>query len=85
MPDPVPVAILGRLAVDMRYHGRGIGRALFRDAAQRILRAADILGIRGVVVHALSDEARTFYQALGLTHEPMMLMATLSALRAALD
>lgn len=88
MPDPIPVAILGRLAVDARYHGRGIGRALFRDAAQRILQAADILGIRGLIVHAISDEAKTFYEALGLmpaAQEPMTLMATLSSLRTALD
>lgn len=88
MPDPIPVAILGRLAVDARHHGRGIGRALFRDAALRLVHAADILGIRGMIVHAISDEAKTFYQTLGLRpapHEPMTLMATLRELRAALD
>lgn len=88
MPDPIPVAILGRLAVDVRYHGQGIGRALFRDAALRVLQAGDILGIRGMIVHALSQEAKAFYEGLGLTpapQEPMTLMATLSALRAALD
>jgi GNAT superfamily N-acetyltransferase len=87
MPDPIPVAVLGRLAVDARHHGRGIGRALFRDAALRIIRAGDIIGIRGMIVHAISDDAKAFYQALGLTpspREPMMLMVTLSDLRASL-
>jgi GNAT superfamily N-acetyltransferase len=46
MPDPIPVAILARLAVDHDWQGRGIGRALFRDAARRVSQAADVIGIR---------------------------------------
>lgn len=87
MPDPIPVALLGRLAVDRSQQGKGLGRAMFRDAALRLLNAADILGIRGLIVHAISDEARAFYLALGFSSsplEPMTLMITLSDLRAAL-
>lgn len=87
MPDPIPVVILARLAVDRAYQGRGLGRALFRDAALRIVNAADAIGIRGVLVHAISEEARAFYIALGFDPsplEPMTLMATLADIRAAL-
>ena len=87
MPDPVPVAILARLAVDQAYQGRGLGRALFRDAARRVAQAADVIGIRGIVVHAISEEARTFYHALGFERcpgEPMTLVVTLADVRAAL-
>jgi len=56
MPDPIPVVILGRLAVDRAWHGRGLGRGLFRDAAQRVVQAADTIGIRGILVHAISTK-----------------------------
>lgn len=85
MPDPVPVIVLGRLAVDREYRNRGLGRALFRDAALRSIQASEIIGVRGILVHALSEEARRFHLALGLDTsplEPMTLMATLVDLRA---
>jgi GNAT superfamily N-acetyltransferase len=87
MPDPIPVVVLARLAVDRSYRGRGVGRALFRDGARRVVHAADAIGIRGIVVHAISDEARKFYLALGFDpclQEPMTLVVTLSDVRAAL-
>ena len=86
MPDPVPVAVLGRLAIDKVYQGKGLGRALFRDAALRVLGAADSIGIRGLLVHAISDEAKAFYVRLGLEVsplEPMTLMATVADLKSA--
>jgi GNAT superfamily N-acetyltransferase len=88
MPSPVPVAVLARLAVDREWQGRGIGRAMFRDAALRVTHAADAIGIRGMIVHALSDEAKKFYLALGFEEsprEPMTLMVTLSDIRAVLQ
>ena len=88
MPDPIPVAVLARLAVDRAYQGHGVGRALFRDGARRVAHAADAIGIRGIVVHAISEEARKFYLALGLDPcpgESMMLVVTLSDVRAALS
>jgi GNAT superfamily N-acetyltransferase len=87
MPSPIPVVVLGRLAVDRNWQGLGIGRALFRDAARRVAQAADAIGIRGIVVHAISEPARNFYLALGFDPsplEPMTLMVTLADIRATL-
>jgi len=84
MPDPIPVVLLGRLAVDQRYQGKGLGRALFRDAALRVLAAADTIGIRGILVHAISPEAAAFYTALGFDPsplEPLTLLVALADLR----
>ena len=86
MPDPIQMAILGRLAINQKFQGKGLGRALFRDAAIRIIRAADEIGIRGMMVHAISDEAAKFYQALGLqaaAKEKRLFMITLEELTAA--
>ena len=87
MPDPVPVVVLGRLAVALRHHGQGLGRALFQDAAQRVIHAAAAIGIRGMVVHALSEQAKAFYLNLGL-HEspldPLTLMVTVADLQKAM-
>lgn len=80
MPDPIPVVVLGRLAVDTTLHGQGIGRALVRDAGLRVIQVAETIGIRGMLVHALSDEARDFYLRVGFEPspmDPMMLMVTL--------
>jgi len=88
MPSPIPVVVLARLAVDRVWQGRGIGRALFRDAAHRVAQAADAIGIRGIVVHAISEQARNFYLALGFDPsppEPMTLMVTLADVRAVLS
>ena len=87
MPDPVPVVVLGRLAVARSHQRHGLGRALFQDAARRVLHAAEVIGIRGLLVHALSDEAKAFYLRLGLDPSPleaMTLMVTTANLRAAL-
>ena len=88
MPDPIPVVVLARLAVDRKYQGRGLGRALFRDTARRVAHAADTIGIRGIVVHAISEQARKFYIALGFDPcpaESMILVVTLQDIRAALE
>lgn len=80
MPDPIPVVVLGRLAIDLSQQGKGLGRALFRDCALRVAHAADTIGIRGIVVHAISEEAKAFYMALGFDPspvDPMTLMVTL--------
>ena len=87
MPNPIPVAILARLAVDLNWSRQGIGRALFRDAACRVAQAADTIGIRGIVVHAVSEEAKSFYAALGFdssSREPMTMMVALSDIKAVL-
>jgi len=87
MPDPIPVVVLGRLAVAQTHHGKGIGRAMFQDAAHRVLNAADAIGIRGLIVHALSEEAAAFYRGLGFDPSslgPLTLMVTLADLRASM-
>jgi GNAT superfamily N-acetyltransferase len=65
------VVILGRLAIDQEYQGQGLGRALLRDAILRILQAADIIGVRAILVHALSEEAKRFYEECGFTASPI--------------
>ncbi len=81
MPDPVPVMVLGRLAVDRAYQGTGIGRGLLRDAVLRTLQAADIAGIRAILVHAISEDAKRFYESCGFDVsplDPMTLMITVA-------
>ena len=80
MPDPVPVMVIGRLAIDSSYQGRGLGRALLRDAVLRTMQAADIAGIRAVLVNAISEEAKRFYERCGFQPspvDPMTLMITM--------
>jgi len=79
MPDPAPVVLLGRLAVDRRWHGKGLGADLLRDAVLRTLGAAELIGVRAILVHAISEEAKTFYERHGVRAspiEPMTLMIT---------
>jgi predicted N-acetyltransferase YhbS len=85
MPDPVPVVVLGRLAIDRSWQGQGLGRAMVRDAALRVIQAADVIGIRGMIVHALSNDAKEFYCRVGFEPsplDPMLLLVTLADLRA---
>lgn len=70
MPDPVPVILIGRLAVDSRFQGRGIGADLLRDAVLRSLQAAEIAGIRAILVSAISAEAKKFYERFGFIASP---------------
>lgn len=81
MPDPIPVMVLGRLAVDHTWQGRGLGRGLLRDAVLRTMQAAAIAGIRALLVQALSHEAKAFYERGGLAPsplDPMTLMITVA-------
>jgi GNAT superfamily N-acetyltransferase len=71
MPDPVPVMILGRLAVHRDYQRKGVGPGLLRDAILRTVQAADIAGVRALLVHAISEQARKFYEACGFSVSPM--------------
>lgn len=71
MPDPLPVMVLGRLAVDQEHQRRGIGTGLLRDAILRTVQAAEIAGIRAILVHALSDSAKHFYEEWGFVASPV--------------
>lgn len=61
MPDPIPVMVLARLAVDQRAQGLKLGSALLQDALHRSVQVAQHTGVRALLVHALNDKARTFY------------------------
>jgi GNAT superfamily N-acetyltransferase len=81
---PIPIALVARLAVDVDFHGKGMGRLLLRDALARVLAAAEQVAIRAVVVHAISEQAAAFYIRFGfkpLADEPRTLMITLDELR----
>jgi GNAT superfamily N-acetyltransferase len=71
MPDPVPVMVLGRLAVDRIAQGRQIGTGLLRDAVLRTVQAAEIAGIRAILVHAISEAAKRFYENHGFVASPV--------------
>jgi len=67
---PLPIMLLARLAVDIRWQGQGIGKALLRDAMQRTLQAAEIAGIRALAVHAKDEAAVAFYQKFDFIPSP---------------
>jgi len=71
MPDPIPVLVLGRLAVDQRAQGIHLGAALLRDAVQRAAAVSQNAGVRAIVVHALNDRARDFYEHYGFQASPL--------------
>jgi len=82
---PIPVILLARLAVDASEQGRGLGRALLKDALFRIMHAADEIGARAVLVHALHDKARRFYEQFDFEPSPvnpLQLMLLMKDLRA---
>ena len=71
MPDPLPVVVLGRLAIARSEQGQGLGHALLRDASLRVLQAAERVGVALLVVHALSDRAKQFYIDWGFKVSPL--------------
>lgn len=87
MPNPLPILLLGRLAVDKRYHNQGIGQALLRDAMVRSMNVSGNAGVFALLVHALSDQAKQFYLSRGFVEsplKPMTLFMTLETVRAIL-
>lgn len=81
MPEPIPVMVLARLAVDREYQGSGLGAGLLRDALLRTLHAADIAGIRAILLHAVNDDAKRFYLHHGFAEspvDPLTMMITLA-------
>jgi GNAT superfamily N-acetyltransferase len=84
MPEPVPVVLLGRLAIDRSWQGRGLGASLLCDAILRVIGAAETIGVRAILVHAISDEAKAFYEHWVLRPsplDPMTLMITVDEAR----
>jgi GNAT superfamily N-acetyltransferase len=87
MPKPLPVLLLGRLAVDRRYHNQGIGQALLRDAMIRAVNVAGNAGVFAILAHALSEQARQFYLSHGFVEsplQPMTLLMTIETVRSIL-
>ena len=89
MPDPVPVILLGQLAVDEDYRGRRLGTDLLIDAANRALAAAGVVGARAVIVQAIDEPARAFYEKFGFRRfsgrEPLMLILRMSEIAGLLE
>lgn len=86
-PNPLPVLLLGRLAIDTNYHNKGLGSALLRDAMIRAVSVAGDAGIFAMLVHALSEPAKRFYLSRGFVEspfEPMTLIMTLETVRSIL-
>jgi GNAT superfamily N-acetyltransferase len=80
MPDLIPVMVLARLAVDSAYQNQGLGSSLLKDALLRTIAAAQIAGIRAMLLHAMSEKAKRFYARAGFYEcpvDPMMMMITL--------
>lgn len=71
MPNPLPVIVLGRLAVHEDCSGRGIGSGLLKDAVLRALQAAEIVGACALLCHAIDDEAKAFYVKHGFAASPL--------------
>ena len=85
---PIPVILLARLAIDKAEKGTGLGKALLKDALARIAHAADIVGARAVLVHAIDEQARTFYEHFDFepsTIHELQLMLLMKDLRKALE
>ncbi|WP_239451987.1 GNAT family N-acetyltransferase [Frondihabitans sp. PAMC 28766] len=70
MPDPIPVILIGRLAVDSRFHGVGLGASLLQDAVLKAVEASRLIGARAVVVYAVDDSAVAFYRRFGFAIMP---------------
>jgi len=85
---PIPVILPARLAVDKDERGAGLGKALLKDALMRIAQAADIVGARAVLVHAIDEPAKKFYQHFGFEPSPiheLQLMLLMKDLRKSME
>jgi GNAT superfamily N-acetyltransferase len=81
MPNPIPVMVLGRLAVDQRWQQAGLGRGLLKDALLRTLSVSNQVGIRALLAHTLSEDAKHFYTRSGFIESPLDPMTLMIALQ----
>ena len=88
MPDPIPVILLGQLAVDEDYRGRHLGSDLLIDAAGRSLSVSNLIGARAIAVQAINEQAKSFHLRFGFRplsdREPLMLILRISEIEALL-
>lgn len=81
MPEPIPVIVLGRLAIDKEYQGKNLGSALLKDAMLRTVTISQNVGVRGLLVHAISEEAKRFYMNYGFQESPIDPMTLLMSVK----
>jgi GNAT superfamily N-acetyltransferase len=81
VPDPIPVIVLGRLAVDAKWAGKGLGAGLLKDALMRSLQASELVGARALLCHAIDETAKRFYVHHGFIESPVHPMTLLVPLR----
>ena len=81
MPEPIPVIVLGRLAVHVDRVGQGIGQGLLKDAVRRTLQASEQVGARALLCHATDDVAKAFYLQHGFIESPIHGLTVLLPLR----
>jgi GNAT superfamily N-acetyltransferase len=81
MPDPLPVIVLGRLAVHTNWAGRGIGTGLLKDAVLRAIQASALIGVRALLCHAIDEEAMSFYLKHGFVSSPLDPLTLMLGLR----
>ncbi|MCJ8314812.1 MAG: GNAT family N-acetyltransferase [Saccharospirillaceae bacterium] len=84
MPDPIPVVVLARLAIDMSVQNKRLGKALLKDAILRTLNISEQIGVRALMVHCISPKAKVFYQQFGFQESPidsMTLMLSIKQLK----
>lgn len=85
MPSPIPVVILARLAVDKSLQGIGFGKALLRDALLKTIQAADTIGVRALLIHALDEDAAAFYEKFGFSRSPADSLVLMVPLKSVID
>jgi predicted N-acetyltransferase YhbS len=81
MPNPLPVVVLGRLAVDDTWSGRGVGGGLLKDAVLRSLQAAELIGACALLCHAIDADAKAFYARYGFVESPTQPLTMMLGLR----
>jgi GNAT superfamily N-acetyltransferase len=80
MPDPIPLIVMGRLAVDLKFQGRGLGPALLLHALEQTRELAKIAGVRALLVHAKDETAAHFYKRFGFVASPLDELTLMAAL-----
>ena len=81
MPEPIPVTVLGRLAIDQEFQGQRLGSHMLKDALLRTISVSKAVGIRAILVHAISEEAKNFYLNYGFIESPINSMTLLLSIK----